>query len=305
MSMNNEIHFYATLSGVKAVARTKDDCVSRRVEIKLVRDFDLDMAGWLGSEAESCRGLMQKRSIDGFTIAIDAYRGRMQLSGRGGNAVAHVDGREAKAAIVGSEDKQHEELTLIFEAPPEGLLLTFLFGALKESIEVTLQRDQLELPLGKDSIAGDLARAVEANLEAAAAAAVAGALTATLAEQLAAKGQEEPSIPRSSALQIPCRECQADPGQQCPGVNVLGEPLIAHDVRFGDYLEGIRKPTTPIEELAAEKASAADGAKVIDLADAREDAAAAPPADDFAAVWNDESPPAPEAPPSDDQDLPF
>lgn len=140
--------FAATLKGAKLVARKnqdKPDQVLRRVRFELVLPFDAMTAEWLGETAQGQYDMLSGRSIKRFSMAIDAYHAKADLSGAGGIAeIANAEGVSATAAVKGRDDKEHEELTLVFEAFPDARLLTFLAANIGGGIDCDFKALQLE-----------------------------------------------------------------------------------------------------------------------------------------------------------------
>lgn len=152
-----DIVIQASLKSAKFTARKhpdKPDTMIRRVQFQLqCADFSHEHAEWLGDSAMVMREKLQSRDLNSFDLPINAYHAKMEASGLRGNATAEVDGVCAVAAVVGQEEKEHEELTLTFEAPCEAALLTFIGSSLKETVEVSLKASQLKLTTtGDDGI---------------------------------------------------------------------------------------------------------------------------------------------------------
>jgi hypothetical protein len=145
----NDTTFSATLKAAKLVARKDPDTPNtmiRRVQFQLTRDFSVEQAEWLGSEATHMRGLLQHRDLRRFELEIDGYHAKASFHGLAGNVdIPQLDGVTAVAGVVGSEEDEHEEVTFTFEAFPEAKLLTFLAMAVKERIECEFAVLQLEL----------------------------------------------------------------------------------------------------------------------------------------------------------------
>lgn len=152
-----DIVIQAGIKSAKFVARKnpdKPDTMIRRVQFQLqCGEFSHEHAEWLGDSAMVLREKLQSRDLNSFDLPINAYHAKMEVSGLRGNADTEVDGVCAVAAVVGHEEKEHEELTLTFEAPCEATLLTFIGMSLKETVEVSLKSCQLELGVpGADGI---------------------------------------------------------------------------------------------------------------------------------------------------------
>jgi len=140
--------FSATLKGAKLIARKNQDNPDqalRRVRFELVLPFDAMTAEWLGETAQGQYDMLTDRSIKRFSMAIDAYHAKAALSGMGGNAeITDAEGVSATAAVKGRDDKEHEELTLVFEAFPDAKMLTFLAQNIGGGIDCNFKALQLE-----------------------------------------------------------------------------------------------------------------------------------------------------------------
>jgi hypothetical protein len=139
-----DLTFNAALEAAKLTARTEDDKTIRRVVFKLSRGFSLEQAEWLGDEACHMRGLMNRGVLEKFTQPIDAYVGKITLTGGAGTATAEVFGLAAVASMSGGEMPE-PLMALTFEAFPEAKLLTFLAASIKEFIDVELLASQTEI----------------------------------------------------------------------------------------------------------------------------------------------------------------
>jgi hypothetical protein len=144
----NDAGFSATLKGAKLIARKnpdKPDHELRRVRFELVLPFDELTAEWLGETAQGQYDMLTGRAIKRFSMTIDAYHAKADLSGMGGNAeIVDAEGVSATAAVKGRDDKEHEELTLVFEAFPDAKLLTFLAANVGGGIDCNFKALQLE-----------------------------------------------------------------------------------------------------------------------------------------------------------------
>jgi len=140
--------FSATLKNAWLTARTnpdKPDTVIRRVRFELVKSFDEVAAEWLGDVAIKQRALMLSRDLKKVVMQIDTYHAKVELSGLGGNAtIADCTGVQAAAVVKGKDDKEHEEVTFVFEAFPDSTLVTFLAMALGSGIDCSFAALQLE-----------------------------------------------------------------------------------------------------------------------------------------------------------------
>ena len=161
--------FTAMLKTGKLTARAEETKTIRRVQFSLVRDFTVADAEWLGTEAIQLRSALKNRTLNRFEIPIDAYHAKASFHGRGGNVDVDVDGITATAAVVGSEENEHEEVSYLFEAFPDAKLLTFLASSLKEHIDCELKRTQVQMHFGvvdkdKKSKAGEKDKSKQMSL---------------------------------------------------------------------------------------------------------------------------------------------
>jgi hypothetical protein len=148
--MNDDITFSAELTSVKFTARANPDDPSktiRRVQFQLVRDFDHEVAEWLGPIGISTLQNMQGRVLEKAELPINGFYGKAVFAGGSGHASADIDGLTAKTKITGTEDNEREVVTFEFETPIRSDLLTFFGASFKEHIEVDIKRDQQELEL--------------------------------------------------------------------------------------------------------------------------------------------------------------
>jgi len=154
--------FTAMLKTGKLTARAEETKTIRRVQFSLVRDFTVADAEWLGTEAMQLRTSLQNGTLNRFEIPIDAYHAKATFHGRGGNVDIDVDGITATAAVVGSDENEHEEVAYLFEAFPDAKLLTFLASSLKEHIDCEFKRTQTQMNFGeKDSDKGKKGKSAE------------------------------------------------------------------------------------------------------------------------------------------------
>lgn len=146
----NDISFQASLKSAKLTARKNPDhpdTIIRRVQFSLTKDFGHEEAEFLGTVGVELLRNLQGRVLNKGEIPINAFHARAEFQGTRGSATADIDGLVAKAAIVGNEDQEHEEITFDFEAPCEAGLLVFFGVSLKEHIDVDIKRIQQELNL--------------------------------------------------------------------------------------------------------------------------------------------------------------
>ena len=143
------IEFQAILKSAKLTARKNPDNpaqILRRVQFSLHRsDFGVEEAEWLGDVGIQLRNNLQGRNLNRGEIPINGFHAIAEFSGMAGRTRANIDGLVAKAAVVGKEDEEHEEITFEFEAPCEGLLLTFFGASLKAVIDCDIRNSQLDL----------------------------------------------------------------------------------------------------------------------------------------------------------------
>ena len=146
----NDIVFSASLKSAKLTARKNPDhpdTVIRRVQFSLSKTFGHEEAEFLGQVGIELLANLQGRVLNKGEIPINAYHAKAEFAGSRGTATADIDGLVAKAAVVGNEDQEHEEITFEFEAPCEASLLVFFGLSLKEYIECDIKRVQQELNL--------------------------------------------------------------------------------------------------------------------------------------------------------------
>jgi hypothetical protein len=146
----NDITFSAELTSVKFTARANPDDPSktiRRVQFQLVRDFDHEVAEWLGPIGISTLLNMQGRVLEKAEMPINGFHGKAVFAAISGHASADVDGLTAKTKMAGTEDNEREVVTFEFETPIKSDLLTFFGVAFKEHIECDIKRTQQELNL--------------------------------------------------------------------------------------------------------------------------------------------------------------
>jgi hypothetical protein len=146
----NDIVFSATLKSAKLTARKNPDhpdTVIRRVQFSLSKTFGHEEAEFLGQVGIELLENLQGRVLNKGEIPINAYHAKAEFSGSRGSATAEIDGLVVKAAVVGNEDQEHEEITFEFEAPCEASLLVFFGLSLKEYIDCDVKRTQQELNL--------------------------------------------------------------------------------------------------------------------------------------------------------------
>ena len=139
--------FSAVLKSAKLIARKnpdKPDAILRRVRFELVLPFGELEAEWLGDAAQQQFDMMVGRAIKRCVIPIDAYHAKTELSGVGNAEILDCEGVQATAAVKGKDDKEHEELTLVFEAFPDAKLVTFLAASLGCEIACSFKALQLE-----------------------------------------------------------------------------------------------------------------------------------------------------------------
>lgn len=154
----NDIQFQAALKSAKLTARKNPDNpnrVIRRVHFSLCRAiFGIVEAEWLGKVGIELLHNLQGRALNKGEIPINGYHAIAEFSGLAGNASANIDGLVAKAAVVGDEDNEHEEITFEFEAPCEAKLLTFFGASIKDHIDCDIKRMQQEFALGEPNESG-------------------------------------------------------------------------------------------------------------------------------------------------------
>jgi hypothetical protein len=141
----NDINFSAELTSVKFTARANPDDPSktiRRVQFQLVRDFDHEVAEWLGPIGISTLQNMQGRVLEKAEMPINGFHGKAIFAGVSGHASADVDGITAKTKIAGTENNEREVVTFEFETPIKSDLLTFFGAAFKEHVECDIRRTQ-------------------------------------------------------------------------------------------------------------------------------------------------------------------
>lgn len=140
--------FAATLKRAQLTARKnpdKPDTVIRRVKFELVKSFESSDAEWLGDTAIAGRKSMQARDLKKLVLPIDGYHAKVELAGVGNAEIADCTGVTATAAVKGSDDKEHEDLTLVFEAFPDAALVTFLAASLGCGVDCNFFALQMEL----------------------------------------------------------------------------------------------------------------------------------------------------------------
>jgi hypothetical protein len=144
------IAIQASLKSAKLTARKNPDhpdTVIRRVQFSLTKTFGHEEAEFLGQVGIELLRNLQGRVLNKGEILIDAFHAKAEFVGSRGTATADIDGLVAKAAVVGNEDQEHEEITFDFEAPCEAGLLVFFGLSLKEFIDVDIKGTQQELNL--------------------------------------------------------------------------------------------------------------------------------------------------------------
>lgn len=134
-------------SAILRARKSPDDpsTILRRVRFELVKPFDIESAEWLGDSAMKQWHMMAARDIKKCVIPIDAYHAKAELSGTGNAEILDCEGVQATAAVKGKDDKEHEELTLVFEAFPDARLVTFLAASLGCEITCSFKALQLEI----------------------------------------------------------------------------------------------------------------------------------------------------------------
>jgi hypothetical protein len=155
--MTNDITFGAELTSVKFTARANPDDPSktiRRVQFQLVRDFDHEVAEWLGPIGISTLQNMKGRVLEKAELPINGFHGKAVFAGAAGQARADVDGIKATTKITGTNDNEREVVTFEFEAPIKSDLLTFFGASFKEHIDVDIKRTQQELEFGPPNGSG-------------------------------------------------------------------------------------------------------------------------------------------------------
>jgi len=153
----NDIQFQASLKSAKLTARKNPDhpdTVIRRVQFSLTKTFGHEEAEFLGQVGIELLHNLQGRVLNKGEIPINAYHAKAEFTGSRGTATADIDGLVAKAAVVGNEDQEHEEITFDFEAPCESSLLVFFGLSLKEFIDIDLKRSQQEIAFGAPNASG-------------------------------------------------------------------------------------------------------------------------------------------------------